>query len=283
MKRCKLPDGSLVPAMGLGTWFLGEKSATAKEELAALRTGIEGGATLIDTAEMYGSGRSEQLIGKAIAPYDREKLFLISKVYPFNAGKNKIFKACEQSLERLGTEYLDLYLLHWRGSVPLAETVECMEKLVAQGKIRRWGVSNLDLYDMQELLSVPNGKHCQVNEVLYHLGSRGIDYDLWPWQRKRNIPVVAYCPLLQGGSLKRSVMGNATVKQLAKERGISVVQLLLAFVLSQEQVIAIPRSGNPIHVQENLAAAELVLTEAELSALNAAFPPPNRAVPLDIV
>lgn len=283
MKQCRLPDGTTVPTLGQGTWYLGEKKALEQQEIAALRTGIEGGATLIDTAEMYGDGQSEVLVGKAIAPYDRERLFLISKVYPFHAGKRRIFDACEQSLKRLSTDYLDLYLLHWRGSVPLEETIACMEQLVAQGKIRRWGVSNLDLDDMQELLQLPGGTGCQANEVLYHLGSRGIEYDLWPWLREHHIPVIAYCPLLQGGSLRRAVAKSPAVAEVAAHHGVKPMQVLLAFVLHQEQVIAIPRSGNPAHVRENLAATEIVLTQSELDTLNTAFPPPNRHTPLDIV
>ena len=283
MKRCSLPDGTSVPALGLGTWYLGEKKPLEQQEITALRVGIEGGAALIDTAEMYGDGQSELLVGKAIAPYDREGLFLISKVYPWNAGKRGIFDACEGSLRRLGTEYLDLYLLHWRGSIPLAETISCMQQLKAQGKIRRWGVSNLDLHEMQQLLRLPRGGGCQADEVLFHLGSRGIEYDLWPWLRERRIPVIAYCPLMQGGSLRRSVADSPVVRDIAGRHGITPMQVLLAFVLQQEQVIAIPRSGNPAHVRENLAAAEIVLTPAERSALDSAFPPPNRSVPLDIV
>lgn len=283
MKLCNLSDGTAVPALGLGTWYLGETKSREQQEIAALRTGIEGGATLIDTAEMYGDGKSERLVGKAIAPYDRKRLFLISKVYPWNAGKRGIFDACEQSLRRLNTEYLDLYLLHWRGGVPLEETIACMEQLMAQGKIRRWGVSNLDLDDMQELLSLPGGAGCQANEVLYHLGSRGIEYALWPWLRKHNIPVIAYCPLLQGGALRRSVAASPAVREIAVHHNATPMQVLLAFVLQQEQVIAIPRSGNPTHVRENLAAAEILLSQAEQAALDTVFPPPDRPTPLDIV
>ena len=181
MKTVTLPDGTQVPALGQGTWYLGEQPAVRARELAALRTGIEHGMTLLDTAEMYGGGRSEELVGEAIRPYDREKLFLVSKVYPHNAGRPEIFRSCENSLRRLGTEYLDLYLLHWRGSVPFAETAECMEELVRKGRIRRWGVSNLDTDDMEELWGVPGGAQCQVDQVLYHLGSRGVEYDLLPW------------------------------------------------------------------------------------------------------
>ncbi len=283
MKNIIFPDGTAVPAMGLGTWYLGENPCTERAELDALRTGIEGGATVIDTAEMYGEGRSETLVGKAITPYDRGSLFLISKFYPWNAGKETIFRSCEQSLRRLNTEYMDLYLLHWRGSIPLSETVECMEKLVQQGKIRRWGVSNLDLSDMRELVSVRHGGHCQADEVLYHLGSRGIEYDLMPWLKQHHIPVIAYCPLAQAGSLRRGLTGSQAVRTVAKGRGISPMQVLLAFVLQQDDLLAIPRSSSVAHVRENLAAAEIVLSAEELNLLDAAFPAPNHPTDLDIV
>ncbi len=193
MKTVILKDGTPVPAVGQGTWFMGEKPSRRKDEIAALRWGIENGMNLIDTAEMYGDGASEELVGEAIAPYEREKLFLVSKVYPWNAGRAHIFRSCEDSLKRLGTSYLDMYLLHWRGSVPLHETVECMEELVSNGLIRRWGVSNLDYDDMEELYDIHNGDHCQTDQVLYHLGSRGTERKLQPWLKQHDIPLMAYC------------------------------------------------------------------------------------------
>lgn len=283
MNTITLKDGTVVPQLGQGTWYLGEKPQQRQRELSAIRAGIDAGMTLIDTAEMYGDGQSESLVGEAISGYDRDKLFLVSKVYPWNAGKRSIFSACENSLRRMKTDYLDLYLLHWRGSVPLRETVECMETLVQQGKIRRWGVSNLDREDMAELASVKNGSHCMVDQVLYHLGSRGIEYDLLPWMRKNNVMGMAYCPIAQGGDLNRRLLRNETLLALAQEKQATVYQILLAFVLQERQMIAIPRSIRKEHTLENRAAAEIILTEEDMQRLNQAFPAPNRPTPLDIV
>ncbi len=279
----KLPDGTVVPRIGQGTWYLGEKPARRAAEIEALRTGIEAGLTLIDTAEMYGGGLSEELVGQAIATYDREKLFLVSKVFPHNAGRRHIFAACENSLRRMDTDYLDMYLLHWRGSIPLAETVECMEELVAQGKIRRWGVSNLDLEDMQELWHVPGGDCCQTDQVLYHLGSRGIETVLLPWLQDHNVSMMAYCPLAQGGSLRSSLLRSMAVRDIADKYNCTLFQVLLAFVLSTEGTLPIPRTGSAAHTLENAAAAQIKLTAEDLAALNAAFPAPKRREWLDIV
>ena len=282
-KFVKLKDGAIIPKLGQGTWFLGEDKRFEKDEIESIKTGIENGMTLIDTAEMYGEGLSEELIAKAIKEYDREKLFLVSKVYPYNAGRNRIFNSCENTLKRLGVKYLDLYLLHWRGSVPLSETVECMEELVARGKIKRWGVSNFDIDDMEELMSVKNGDKCAVNQVLYHLGSRGIEYSLYPWMKEHNIPVMAYCPMAQGGSLNRSINKNPILNEIAKKYDLSIQELLLAFVLKQENIIAIPRTGNPKHALRNSKVINVNLAEEDLELMNKEFPAPNRKVYLDIV
>ncbi len=186
-----LRDGAVVPAIGEGTWYLGEHRDRAVAEKESLTAGVEAGMTLIDTAEMYGEGLAEELVGRTISDMDRDKLFIVSKVYPHHAGRNHIFTSCENSLRRMKTDYMDLYLLHWRGRVPLSETVECMEELVKEGKIRRWGVSNFDTEDMEELWSVPNGKNCAVNQVLYHVASRGIEYDLLPWMRDHHVALMA--------------------------------------------------------------------------------------------
>lgn len=276
-------DGAEMPRLGQGTWYLGEKAAQRQSELKALRTGIDCGLTLIDTAEMYGEGRSEALVGEAIASYDREKLFLVSKVYPWNAGEDRIFRSCENTLRRLKTDYLDMYLLHWRGSVPLEETAECMEELVHRGLIRRWGVSNLDLEDMQELWESPAGRNCQTDQCLYHLASRGVETVLLPWLRERNVSLMAYCPLAQGGSLRSRMLQNPVLAQMAKEKGCTVFQLMLAFLLADPAVIAIPRTGNAKHAEENAAAANIVLAAEELELLNRAFPSPRRREPLDIM
>ena len=278
-----LPGGKTVPALGQGTWYLGESPASRAGEIEALRWGVNHGMTLIDTAEMYGEGLSEEMIGEAIRPLKRDELFLVSKVYPHNAGRSRIFRSCEQSLKRLGTDYLDLYLLHWRGSVPLAETVDCMQQLVKEGKILHWGVSNFDKADMEELWATPGGKSCATNQVLYHLASRGVEYDLLPWLRERGLPMMAYCPLAQAGRLKRNLLQSPVLGTIANNHNITVPQLLLAFVLHQPGVIAIPRAAQLHHMQQNRAAADVRLTSEELAALNEAFPAPTRPTPLDIV
>ena len=278
-----LPDGASVPAIGQGTWFLGEQRSRMEQEKEALTAGVKAGMTLIDTAEMYGSGKAESLIGRTIAGMDRSSLFLVSKVYPHNAGRKNIFKSCLASLERMGTDYLDLYLLHWRGGIPLEETVECMEQLKKEGKIRRWGVSNFETSDMEELWSVPGGKNCAVNQVLYHAASRGIEYDLLPWMREHHVPLMAYCPLAQGGDLRRGLYENAVLKNIAAAHGASISQVLLAFVVRDGSTIAIPRSSRKEHTLDNAGADGLALTEAELSAIDQEFPAPRNKVYLDIV
>ena len=283
MKTIRLPDGTQLPGVGQGTWYLGERPGTRASELEALRWGIQNGLTLIDTAEMYGDGAAEELVGEAIAPFQRENLFLVSKVYPWNAGRGGIFRACQASLNRLGTDYLDLYLLHWRGGVPLGETVACMEELKKEGKIRRWGVSNFDLEDMRELFRAEQGKNCAVVQDLYHLGSRGVDYDLLPFLRERGIPLMAYSPLAQAGRLRRSLLESETVQTVARRHGVTPVQVLLAFVLAQEGVFAIPRTGRVGHVRENRAAADICLSPEDLALLNGAFPAPAHKVRLDMI
>lgn len=238
--------------------------------------------TLLDTAEMYGSGAAERLVGQAIQGRDRETLYLVSKVYPHNAGRKNIFNSCRASLKRMGTDYLDLYLLHWRGSVPLAETVECMEQLKADGLIRDWGVSNLDPDDMKELLQVPGGGACRTDQVLYHLGSRGIEYDLLPLLQKQGVSVMAYCPLAQAGRLRRGLMNHPAVLETAQAHSATPAQVLLAFLLARPGVIPIPRASRAEHTRENAGAAELRLTGDDLTRLDAAFPAPTHRVPLDM-
>ena len=278
-----LNNGMKMPKMGMGTWYLGENKQTEETEIRALRVGIDAGIQLIDTAEMYGNGRSEKLIGKAIEGYDREKLFLVSKVLPNNAGRMHIFKSIQQTLSNLKTDYLDMYLLHWRGSIPLEETISCMEQLVKEGTIRSWGVSNFDTDDMEELFQIPAGRHCAVNQVLYHLGSRGVEYDLLPWLKEHNVPLMAYCPLAQAGDLRKGLLENKVVKQVAKNHEVTEIQILLAFVLHQGNVIAIPRSGKAEHVLQNQKACEIILTDEEYAALDAAYPAPTHKTYLDIV
>ena len=282
MNKVVLPDGLSVPQLGQGTWHMGENPSRRGNEKKALKLGIELGMTLIDTAEMYGEGLSESLIGEAIYGIPRQKLFLVSKVYPHNAGRDKIFDSCKASLKRLKTDYLDLYLLHWRGSVPLRETVSCMEELIAEGLIKRWGVSNFDTDDMEELWQIPGGNKCAVNQVLYHLGSRGIEYALLPWMQEHCVAAMAYCPIAQGGALRRGLFGNGAVLQAAKAHNATPAQILLSFDMHMKDVIVIPKAGTPEHTFENAAAGLIKLTDDEIYRLSESFPKPDRKQPLDI-
>lgn len=277
-----LPDGTALPAIGQGTWNMGEKQSSQQEEVRALRSGIELGMTVIDTAEMYAEGGAEVVTGKAIAGY-RDEVFLVSKVYPHHADRKQMITACERSLKRLGTDRLDLYLLHWRGGVPLEETVEALEQLKQSGKILRWGVSNLDTRDMQELWSLPEGAQCMVNQVLYHAASRGIEHDLLPWMRERSVPVMAYCPLAQGGRLRSELLEHPVIQKIAQDRGVTTPQIALAWVIRDGDVLAIPKAVQLNHVADNAAAVNIVLTQEELARLDEAFPAPKGKVPLDIV
>lgn len=282
-KTILFPDGREVLNLGQGTWRIGDDPNKHNDEIEALRTGIENGLTLIDTAEMYGEGKSEKLVGEAIRPYNREDLFLVSKVYPHNAGEQHMFQSCEDSLQRLGVDTLDLYLLHWPGSIPLQETIDCFEELKRQGKIKAWGVSNFDLEEMQELLSLRNGENVQTNQVLYHLASRGIEYVLTDYLKENNIPIMAYCPIIgQEPDKKEQVYNSPTVNRIAEAHNVSVIQVLLAWVMQQENMIAIPKAGSANHVKQNSDVFEIELSEDELALLNEAFPSPNTRVPLRI-
>lgn len=281
-RTIQLPDGTTLPAIGQGTWYMGEKQSSRREEVQALRYGIERGMTVIDTAEMYAEGGAEEVTGEAIADC-RDDVFLVSKVYPHHADRKQMITACERSLSRLGTDRLDLYLLHWRGGVPLEETVEALEQLKQSGKILRWGVSNLDTEDMQELWNIPAGQHCAVNQVLYHAASRGIEYELLPWLRERRIPVMAYCPLAQGGRLRKELLEHAVIQEIAKDRGVSPSQIALSWVIRDGDILAIPKAVQLEHVAENAAAMDVILTQDEIVRLNEAFPAPKGKVPLDIV
>ena len=272
-----LPDGTAVPALGLGTWRMGEGARHAHQEIAALRYGLDLGMTLIDTAEMYGEGGAEEVVAQAIADR-RDEVFVVSKVYPHNAGRKKAIAACERSLKRLRTDHLDLYLLHWRGSVPLAETVDAFETLRRDGKILRWGVSNFDLADMEELFAVPEGDRCAANQVLYHVGERGIEFALLPWLRERRIPVMAYSPLGRG-----ELLSDPRLRAIAKDIGVTVAILVLAWLLHQDNVIVIPKAADRAHVEANRAAAELELNKVMLAVIDAAFPPPTQSTPLAMI
>jgi len=272
-----LPSGISVPALGLGTWQMGEDARKVGIEIESLKRGLDLGLTLIDTAEMYGEGGAEKITAQAIAGR-RDEVFLVSKVYPWNAGRKSVVEACERSLTRLKTDRLDLYLLHWRGEHPLEETVAGFEELRRAGKIGAWGVSNFDLDDMLELMDVPDGKNCAANQVLYNLSRRGIEYDLLPWCQERGIPVMAYSPIEQG-RLARS----GELIRIAKAYQATPAQVALAFLLERDGVIAIPKSANPERVAENAEAVELELSEEDWTALDAAFPPPARKQPLEMI
>jgi diketogulonate reductase-like aldo/keto reductase len=277
MRTVRLPDGTEVPALGLGTWHMGERGGEAKTEVAALKLGIELGVQLIDTAEMYGNGRAEELVAEATRG-QRDKLFIVSKVYPHNASRSGVPAACERSLKRLRSDRIDLYLLHWRGSHPLAETVEAFEKLRAEGKIRYWGVSNFDTSDMSEVTGLPDGIHCVSNQVLYHVGSRGIEYDLLPWCTEHKIPIMAYSPVGQGGRLLQS----RALAAVAKRHNASPAQIAIAWTMRHGNVISIPKASDLRHVRENAVAGEIALNEEDLAAIDAQHPPPSRRQSLDI-
>jgi diketogulonate reductase-like aldo/keto reductase len=271
-----------LPRMGQGTWHLGDDPAKRAEEIAALQEGFKLGMTMIDTAEMYGDGRAETLVGEAIKQIPREKLYLTSKVYPHNAGKSRIFRSAENSLRRMGTEYMDLYLLHWRGGASLPETVECMEELKNRGLILHWGVSNFDTADMKELFSIPGGKTCAVNQVLYHLGSRGIEYELLPFMKEHRVPVMAYCPLAQQSLLKPELFKSKAVHEVAAHHHITPAQVLLGFILRDPFLIPIPKAGSVKHARENAAMLGIPLTPDETGLLSNAFPAPGYKTPLDV-
>ena len=282
MKKVILKSGISVPAIGQGTWKTGDRPDKREQEIAALRTGIEQGMTLIDTAEMYGSGLSEALVGEAIAPFDREGLFIVSKVLPQNAGRKAMRRACEDSLRRLKTEYLDLYLYHWRGGIPLAETVECLQSLKNSGLIREWGVSNFDTADMRELEALTHSENCTAVQDLYHIGSRGTEYSLKHYLRERGIAFMAYCPLAINGSLRRGITENTVLRQITEAHGASVQQIMLAWAIRDGNTIAIPKSSLAAHTVENAKAAEIELSDDELKMIDKEFPAPDREIPLDV-
>ena len=287
-RMIRLPDGGWMPRLGQGTWKMGEDDRQRAGEVKGLRRGIAMGISMIDTAEMYADGRAESIAGDAIEGTDRNKLVLVSKVYPENANVHRIYSSLVRTLRLMQTDYLDMYLLHWRGEADLAEVVWCMEDLKDKGLIRRWGVSNFDVQDMEDLMRVPDGAGCCVNQVLYNLGSRGIEYDLMPWQRARGIPFMAYCPVGQAGGLvtqdgvsKAALMQDENVRRAAEKLGLSVVQLLLAFVMRHPDMAAIPKAVQPVHIEENCAAASVKLPEEILEVLDRSFPAPASKIPME--
>jgi diketogulonate reductase-like aldo/keto reductase len=272
----QLPSGTPMSVLGQGTWGMGEDPARRSTEVAALRLGLELGMTLIDTAEMYAEGGAEKVIGEAIEDR-RAEVFLVSKVYPHNASRRGAVEACERSLKRLKTDYLDLYLLHWRGAVPLTETLEAFQSLKQAGKIREYGVSNFDVRDLEEAIATSGGGEIATNQVLYNLMRRGIEWDLLPACRERGIPVMAYSPIEQG-----AMLGNAQLKLVASRHGATPAQVALAWLLGQEGIVVIPKAGNAAHIRENRAAIELKLTDEDLTELDRAFPPPRQKMRLEM-
>jgi len=277
MKTVRLPSGELVPALGMGTWHIGDSRSTRAEEIATLREGLDLGLTLIDTAEMYGEGASEELVGEAIAGR-RDDAFIVSKVYPHNASRKGVGAACERSLKRLGTDRIDLYLLHWRGNVPFAETIAGFEALQAAGKIRHFGVSNLDIGDMREWRTHAPGRAVATNQILYNLTRRGPEWDLLPWLAERHIPVMAYSPIEQAQLLK-----HAGLVKFARAHDMTPAQAALAWLLAKDGVIAIPKTGNRARLKENARAAAIHLTTAQMAELDGLFPPPKRATALEML
>ncbi|MDG9674708.1 aldo/keto reductase [Micromonospora sp. DH14] len=272
----ELPSGQSMPVLGQGTWYLGEHPARRRDEISALQAGLDLGMSLIDTAEMYGNGASEELVGEAIVGR-RGDVFLVDKVLPSHASRQGTVQACRRSLQRLGVDHIDLYLLHWRGMHPLAETIEAFAELIDAGDIGQWGVSNFDLSDMTELFEA-GGNHCATNQILYNLTRRGPEYDLLPWLREHRIPVMAYSPIEQG-----RLLGHDQVAEVAARHGATPAQVALAWVLRQGMVAAIPRSSKSEHTRQNAEARDLHLTEDDTAALDRAFPPPAGAQPLEML
>jgi diketogulonate reductase-like aldo/keto reductase len=277
MRAVALPSGETIPVLGMGTWHLGEGRHRAEVEIDALRTGLDLGMTLIDTAELYGDGASERLVGQAIAGR-RDEVFLVSKVLPHHATFDGTIAACEASLRRLDTDRLDLYLLHWRGGMPLEETVRAFEELKRAGLIRHWGVSNFDITDMAELMDLPGGRAVETDQVLYNLTRRGIEWNLLPWCQRSGIPIMAYSPFEQG-----RLVGHPVLRGIAVRHRATSAQVALAWVISHPGVCAIPEAGTPEHVGENFEALRVVLHQDDIVELDAAFPPPPHPVPLEVL
>ncbi|BCG84081.1 hypothetical protein MesoLj113c_01910 [Mesorhizobium sp. 113-3-9] len=277
VRTTALPSGEAIPVLGQGTWKMGEDSRRRAGEVDALKFGIDLGITLIDTAEMYASGGAEEVVAEATAGR-RAEVFLVSKVLPSNASRAGVQRACENSLKRLRTDRIDLYLLHWPGSVPLAETVEAFEALKKAGKIRHWGVSNFDTEEMEELAGLPDGGNVQTNQVLYNLVRRGLEFDLAPWSRQRGIPLMAYSPVEQGALAR-----NARLDAIAARHNATAAQIALAWVMHQDGVVAIPKASSQEHVRQNFAALDIALTGGDLADLDRAFPPPTRKRGLEMI
>ena len=278
-----LPSGRTIPVLGQGTWRMGEDPSRRKSEIAALRLGLDLGMTLIDTAEMYGEGGAEEVVGEAIEDRPREEVFIVSKVYPHNATRRGAVEACERSVRRLKVEYIDLYLLHWRGDVPLQETLEAFQFLKENGTIRDYGVSNFDVDDMEEAYALPGGDEIATNQVLYNLAHRGIEWELLPWCRERRIPIMAYSPLGNEAAEQKRILGKSNIKKVAERHNVTPAQIALAWLLRHPDLVVIPKASKPEHIRENRAAHDIELTDQDLKELDQAFPPPNRKIPLEML
>lgn len=279
MQTVKIGETTL-PAIGIGTWHIGDDPQKRSNEIKAIQTAIEQGAAVIDTAEMYGMGRAETVVKDAIADYHREQLYIIDKVLPENAGHHQLEVSVDQSLKRVGTDYFDLYLLHWRGSIPLSETVTEMEAMVKKGKIKHWGVSNFDVADLHELWQLPNGQNCVTNEDLYNLDERGIEFDLIPLMKEHHLPLIAYSPLAQADTISGRLTADPFLKELAANHQASVYQIMLAWTLRNGNVLSIPKAATPQHALDNIRALEIHFTPDELAALSRRFPAPTSKQPL---
>ncbi|MEY8598568.1 aldo/keto reductase [Mammaliicoccus lentus] len=274
-----IKDMSIEP-IGLGTWKMGDDSNNHQDEIDAIQFAINQGANVIDTAEMYGDGASEELIGEAIQSYDREKLYIISKVHPENASRDKVLTSIDNSLKRLRTDYIDLYLLHWKSQYPLEKTISAFEEAKNLGKIKEWGVSNFDTSDMKHLLSLPNGHECVANQVRYNIGDRGIEYDLKPFMRENNIALISYAPIARGDKLGKNLTKSPVLLELSRKYEVDVFQILLAWNIRDGHTLAIPKSSNKLHIENNMGASNIHLTEEDIQKIDSEYPPPTTKEPL---
>ncbi len=283
MKKYIEINNKLVLTLGMGTWNMGENKNTREEEIKTIRRGIDLGLNLIDTAEMYGEGLSEELIGEAISGYDREKLFIVSKFYPSNSSIERLERSLSNSLKRLGVDYLDMYLLHWRDGYSLEKTVENLNYLVTTGKIKSWGVSNFNTEDMKELFSIYGGEKCKVNQVLYNLTSRGIEYDLLDYMKEKNVILMAYCPICHNDSYRKVVSSSKIIKDMCTKYNTDIFGILIDFVLKQNNTLCIPKTSKLLHLESNIKALDLEISKEDFMIIEQEFKAPNKKVPLDVL
>lgn len=283
VRTTMLPSARSIPVLGQGTWMMGDDRSQRRSEIEALRLGLDLGMTLIDTAEMYGEGKAEELIGEAIKGYDRKDIFIVTKVYPHNASRRGAVEACARSLRRLQTDYIDLYLLHWRGNVPLLETLEAFQSLKEKGEIRGYGVSNFDVDDMEEAFSLTGGEAFATNQVLYNLAHRGIEWDLMPWCRRRDIPIMAYSPLGNNAAEQHEIFRDRNIKTVAARHDVTPAQIALAWLLRHPDIVVIPKASRSEHVRANRAALDIQLSDRDLKELDQTFPAPHRKTSLEML